>query len=645
MAISSNGSQSVPCSPSSMWTEKVINANKTPNSPLLKRYPSLFVPLRRHATSIAEVSLLVPAFDSPLRQAGMAAATFNMTMTIIGGGVISIPLSCARSGLVPFTLLMMISAVAKDYSLYLLCSCARRTGSTSFGGVARAAVGPTLEAFATFAIFVQVTFMLIGMMVLNEGIWSPMVWHAIEQYKNRNEEVEQQQFENDTTLGSSWTTPTTTSSQDSLVLCVSLLLMLPFLLKKNSTSLRHICYINFGSICTMCAAMVYRSTLQLYQSPHVFAQNVKWFGNPSDVLGALPIILLAFICSYNMISVSCSLQKPTKERVKQVIHRSVLCSFIVMYIFGVSGYLWAYNQTNGNILLNFHPADPIVLFGRIGCSISTLFALPMTLLPSRDSLLSLCAQFGEITMQQVSNRRGLKTASNKEEERVGLLHKMENGHHISDDKNGQNGESNDVNTNPHKKIISKGRSMSFGSSISTTKYDTFSSSTKKTQQQIGVSPSPKILLDSKKQQQPQSNSTFQEETIHVITTVSILLACYMVAIKAPGVAIVWDFIGSSLSFLIQFVIPAICYLPLKRQLVLSSLTSSGHWLCLRSKSLFFTWYVKQHKCVGRRERERERERLESRNSLFLSICIYRMLIVFSTLGAILCTAVICQYYF
>lgn len=121
-------------------------------SPLLQRYPG-FVPLRRHATSIAEVAFLVPSMACTSRQATMMVAVANMTATIVGGGVLSIPLSCARAGIVPFTFLMIVSAAATDFSLYLLVSCSRRCGSTSFGNVTRCAHGLVFHFISNSAHF------------------------------------------------------------------------------------------------------------------------------------------------------------------------------------------------------------------------------------------------------------------------------------------------------------------------------------------------------------------------------------------------------------------------------------------------------------------------------------------------------------
>ncbi|KAL7527691.1 hypothetical protein ACHAXR_004967 [Thalassiosira sp. AJA248-18] len=383
-----------------------------------------------------------------------------MTATIVGGGVLSIPLSCALAGILPFTLLMAVSAAATDLSLYLLVSCSRRCGSRTFGGVARSAYGSSLELFTTCVVFFIVGCIIIGLMILNKGIWSPIAVVGMA-YLYQEEAGEED--------GS------TTTFQDAIVLLLLLILMMPFLLKRDLTSLRHTCYIGFFSIAILCIAMAYRALEKnLRAEPGTFSTNVKWMAtNIADVLNALPIILLAFLCSFNIISVSCSLVNPTRDRVKTVIHESVFLSFFLMYVFGLAGYLFAYDDTDGNILLCFDPKDPVIFLGRI------------------------------------VNKSMKKSQTMDGDEENGLEK------HV----------------------------RTYGTSTGTTKG------------RQGISHKP---LGPKK-----TIASREEDFIHWAATLGIIIVSYIIAVLTPGVAIVWDVAGSSMAFMIQFIIPSACYIKLK----------------------------------------------------------------------------------
>jgi amino acid permease len=263
----------------------------------------------------------------------------------------------------------------------------------------------------------------------------------------------------------------------------------------------------------------------------LFRENVQWTSNNlSSILTALPIIMQAFLCSFNMISVHCSLKEPTRERVREVIHKSVSLSFLLMYIFGLAGYLYAYADTDGNILLNFDPSDKVIFVGRIGCGITTLFALPMNLLPCREAFVSLMAQIGEL---RAASRR-----ITKEEQKYLLQQRTKN----------ETKEDNDKKRSHARTLSSGGNAGQVYDSI----LDSIQPTTKSTKSK------PELP---KKQEWPWH--TDGETLIHWGSTCGILLFAYIAAVLAPGVAIVWDFTGSSMAFLLQFIIPAVCYIQLK----------------------------------------------------------------------------------
>ena len=68
-----------------------------------------------------------------------------------------------------------------------------------------------------------------------------------------------------------------------------------------------------------------------------------------------------------------------------------------------------------------------------------------------------------------------------------------------------------------------------------------------------------------------------EQAVHRLTTFAIILVCYIAAVLAPGVAIVWDIAGSSMAFLIQFILPALCYIRLKVRAGASSRSNNLIW--------------------------------------------------------------------
>ena len=74
---------------------------------------------------------------------------------------------------------------------------------------------------------------------------------------------------------------------------------------------------------------------------------------------------------------------------------AVSSSHRLFYTVGVFGYLYAYDETRDNILLNFPLSTTTVLVGRIGYGITIMFGMPLVFLPCRAAILSLPTQIKE----------------------------------------------------------------------------------------------------------------------------------------------------------------------------------------------------------------------------------------------------------
>ena len=84
-----------------------------------------------HDDHVPDIEILNPQHYCPTRQATLLSATFALVATIVGGGILSIPLAFEKCGLVLATGLILLSIVTTDFSLYILCSVSRRTGAGS----------------------------------------------------------------------------------------------------------------------------------------------------------------------------------------------------------------------------------------------------------------------------------------------------------------------------------------------------------------------------------------------------------------------------------------------------------------------------------------------------------------------------------
>ena len=87
--------------------------------------------VQRPSAAVPDLEILNPTHYCPSRKAALVPATFNLVATIVGGGILSIPLAADKCGLVVFTILTIVSLVTTDFSCYILVSVSRRTGCSS----------------------------------------------------------------------------------------------------------------------------------------------------------------------------------------------------------------------------------------------------------------------------------------------------------------------------------------------------------------------------------------------------------------------------------------------------------------------------------------------------------------------------------
>eukprot|EP00980_Cylindrotheca_fusiformis_P016130 scaffold4790_cov98-Cylindrotheca_fusiformis.AAC.14 len=306
---------------------------------------------------VSSTDELIPDFESTKRQSNLVAATFNLSASIVGGGIMSIPLAFEKCGLVLGSILMLAAAIITERSLYLLCLCARITGASSYGEVGKHAFGTSMEYFISLLLIVVLIFLLIAYMVLVQDIWTSIFQVATGTMEN--------------------------NIHRSYVLFAILLFMSPFLVQKTLHALRFNCFVGLASVSVLCVALCHHAITTPLPKPVLL-----WTDSFADVLFAFPIISLSFLSIFNILPIQGSLIQPSRGRMLHTIDSAVGITFLITLVFGISGYLYAGVDTDGNILNNISTSgDWIFFLGRIGFGISIMLAMAMVLLPCRASLL------------------------------------------------------------------------------------------------------------------------------------------------------------------------------------------------------------------------------------------------------------------
>ena len=244
------------------------------------------------------VEIINPPPDSPTRKTTLFFGAFNLVATVMGGGELSLPLVFAKAGIGLATAMMIFAAIITDFSLYLLCCCARRTGSTTYMDIVRVAFGPLAEICTTILLWMMLSGALVALNVLLKGIFGPLVKNILSTYTSID-------------VGS--------PHFASYVLLGIIVIVFPLKLQKNLYALRHICYVGFTSV-WMVAILIgvrayqrnksysegtdtinsqYDSSEFAGDDTHITYITKSW----NDALFAFPIVALSLFCSFNIVEV------------------------------------------------------------------------------------------------------------------------------------------------------------------------------------------------------------------------------------------------------------------------------------------------------------------------------------------------------
>lgn len=317
---------------------------------------------------------LSPTFDDPRRTLRKPSAIFGLVSTIVGGGVLSLPYAFSQTGLVLGCALLVVCAVASDYTVQLLVECARRTGAETYEELALHAYGRSARVAVVTVIGTVTWISTVAYLVLITDMLTPIARDELHLPLHRQG-----------------------------VMLLAAACVCPLCLPRSLHALRFTSVLCVGAVLALAGCIAYRSLTDgyVFAPPpdaaargldlHVLVWPVSlrtaWHG----ALHALPIFCVSFLCHFNVLSTHTELHEPSRGRIADVVHQTMaLCCSLYLCV-GVMGYLHRLGETRGDVLLNFAPNDAVINGGRGALALVLFFSTPLLVLPCRDCVLRLLA--------------------------------------------------------------------------------------------------------------------------------------------------------------------------------------------------------------------------------------------------------------
>ncbi|KAL9230237.1 hypothetical protein vseg_005616 [Gypsophila vaccaria] len=277
-------------------------------------------------------------------EASMAGAVFNISTTIIGAGIMSIPATMKVLGVVPTFILIAIVALLAEVSVEFLLQYTY-TGEVTYTGGAVTYAGLMGESFGKVgSLLVQ-----FSVMVTN---WGGLVVYLIilgdvfsgsEHGESVHLGVLHEWF------GSHWWT-----TRPYALLVLLLFVLLPLVLVRRVDSLK------FSSAASVFLAVVFVGISSVMAISAVFqgkAETPRLFPDLSgrvsffNLFTAIPVIVTSFTFHFNVHPISSELGKPSKM-IKATRISLVLCALIYFTV-GFSAYILFGDALSSDILVNF----------------------------------------------------------------------------------------------------------------------------------------------------------------------------------------------------------------------------------------------------------------------------------------------------
>lgn len=289
--------------------------------------------------------------------ASTVSSAVSLVKTIIGAGLLSMPLAFSTDGLLLGVFIVLLAAATSGYGLFLQAYVSRYVppGAATFFNICRVSY-PSLSVVFDLAIAVQCFGCAISYLILIGDLMPTIITHL--------PFVEEKNYVTFWTLASA-------------VTCV------PLSFLKNLDSLKYTSILGL-------AAIGYLTVLVLanyFFGDYVPERGHIGLGPPkiSGIFSTLSIIVFAYTGHQNMFSVINEARDRSLISLTKLVNLSIVVSSILFIAVGITGYLTFGDRVGGNVILLFHQGWTTTL-GRLAIVFMVNFSFPLMIHPARISV-------------------------------------------------------------------------------------------------------------------------------------------------------------------------------------------------------------------------------------------------------------------
>ncbi|KAH0984376.1 hypothetical protein GBA52_011553 [Prunus armeniaca] len=270
--------------------------------------------------------------------ASFHGSVFNLSCTIVGSGIMSLPATLKMLGLVPGIVLIIIVAFVIEASIEMLLRFSKAGCAYSYGDAMADAFGRIGKVLLQICIVIYNTGSLIVYMIIIEdvlsGSTSKEVHHAgiLEGW-----------------FGEHWWT-----SRAFVLVAVTVIIFFPLMFFERIDSARYISVISVGLAIVFLLVVIGVTTFKLVDGS---IETPKWFPAVTDstsflnLFTAVPVVVFAYICHYNVHTIQNELAD--SSLIQGVVRGSLALCAVIYVMTGIFGFLLFGESTYTDLLSNF----------------------------------------------------------------------------------------------------------------------------------------------------------------------------------------------------------------------------------------------------------------------------------------------------
>ncbi|KAL6135462.1 hypothetical protein ACLB2K_067690 [Fragaria x ananassa] len=310
--------------------------------------------------------------------ASFYGSVFNLTCTIVGSGIMSLPATLKLLGLLPGIVLIILVSFIIEASVELLLRFSKEGSAVSYGDVMARAYGWIGKIVLQITIVIYSIGTLIVYMIIIEDVLSGSTsLHGVHH----------------TGILEGWFGEHWWTSRAFVLVAVTIIIFIPLMFFERIDSAKYISLISVGLALLFLFVVV---GVTVYKLVDGSIESPKWFPNVTDsasffrIFTAVPVIVFAYVCHYNVHTIQNELAD--SSQMQAVVRCSLSLCAVVYVMTGLFGFLLFGESIISDLLSNFDTDLGIPysrLFNdiiRISYAAHVILVFPTIFLPLRLNL-------------------------------------------------------------------------------------------------------------------------------------------------------------------------------------------------------------------------------------------------------------------